>query len=186
VNFQTFPPGDCDFENIIFPQQTHSTNIKEVMTGEEDLLDCDGLFTRNPDLILGIKTADCAPVVFIGEEKFGIVHAGWRGLVNGILENMLDVFSDDCLHKIWVGPLHTSFEIQKDDCYAKIKEGFEEEFFDEEEGVILFRFLDAIKSVLPEHAECSEESTFHNRKWASWRRQKDLSDGQNITVVGFF
>ena len=31
-------------------------------------------------------TADCAPVVLVGDTAVGVVHAGWRGLVAGVIE----------------------------------------------------------------------------------------------------
>lgn len=36
---------------------------------------------------LAIMTADCAPVVLIAEQGFAVVHAGWRGLVAGVVAN---------------------------------------------------------------------------------------------------
>jgi copper oxidase (laccase) domain-containing protein len=33
----------------------------------------------------GIATADCVPVVLRGTSGWGLVHAGWRGLANGII-----------------------------------------------------------------------------------------------------
>ncbi len=184
--YETFPPGSQLDENIIFPKQTHSNRIMEVVTGDENVDMCDGLFTQNREFCLGIKTADCAPVVFIGKKKYGIAHAGWRGLITGILEKMLDAFIDDPLQKIWIGPLHTQFEIQRDDCHKQIKSRFGEKFFDESGGIVQFQFLDAVQSVLPSGSEFHGESTFENEKWASWRRQGDLSSGQNVTVVGNF
>ena len=54
--------------------------------------------------------ADCLPVFFIHKTKFfyGIVHVGWRGLVNGILQNSVNlilknnIFLDDI--QVFVGP----------------------------------------------------------------------------------
>jgi YfiH family protein len=49
----------------------------------------DALVTQSPDIALGVITADCAPVLFY-DPLGGIIaaaHAGWRGAVNGILEN---------------------------------------------------------------------------------------------------
>ncbi len=47
----------------------------------------DGVFSANPDLICSVQVADCLPIYFVhkSEVVFGLVHAGWRGLVNGIL-----------------------------------------------------------------------------------------------------
>jgi YfiH family protein len=48
----------------------------------------DALVTRRPGLLLGIVTADCAPVLFLDEQAgvAGAAHAGWRGAVGGVLE----------------------------------------------------------------------------------------------------
>lgn len=48
----------------------------------------DGMVTAVPGLVLGVITADCAPVLFqdAGAGVVGAVHAGWRGAVAGVLE----------------------------------------------------------------------------------------------------
>ena len=73
-------------KNFLVPNQTHSTNvIFSNLPGEID--NCDGVFTTNPRIICLIKVADCMPIYFAHQNKsvYGIVHAGWRGLTNGIL-----------------------------------------------------------------------------------------------------
>lgn len=52
----------------------------------------DALVTRRPGLLLGILTADCAPVLFAdaGAGVVGAAHAGWRGAVAGVLEATLE------------------------------------------------------------------------------------------------
>jgi len=51
----------------------------------------DGAVTNNPDVLLGIKTADCAPVLMADYQNgvIGAAHAGWRGACNGIVENVV-------------------------------------------------------------------------------------------------
>lgn len=47
----------------------------------------DALVTQQPGLALGIITADCAPVLFLGDNgAVGAAHAGWRGALAGVLE----------------------------------------------------------------------------------------------------
>lgn len=48
----------------------------------------DAMVTRRPGLVLGIVTADCAPVLLADASNgvIGAVHAGWRGAVAGVLE----------------------------------------------------------------------------------------------------
>jgi hypothetical protein len=49
----------------------------------------DGMATDRPHLALGVLTADCAPVLFVDPNArvIGAAHAGWRGAVDGVLDN---------------------------------------------------------------------------------------------------
>ena len=55
--------------------------------------EADGYVTDSPEVTLGIKTADCVPILLCGLSEEGIpiavsaVHAGWRGTVSGIAKN---------------------------------------------------------------------------------------------------
>ena len=73
-------------DSLIIPKQTHSTNILFPMEAGR-ILDTDGVFSSDPNLVCSIQVADCMPVYFVHQldSVFGLVHAGWRGLVNGIL-----------------------------------------------------------------------------------------------------
>ncbi len=48
----------------------------------------DAVVTDRPGIVLGIVTADCAPVLFCDPDAgvVGAAHAGWRGAVAGVLE----------------------------------------------------------------------------------------------------
>ena len=50
--------------------------------------EADGLACRSPGIALGILTADCAPVLLAdaGAGVIGAAHAGWRGALNGVVE----------------------------------------------------------------------------------------------------
>lgn len=49
----------------------------------------DALVTAKPGMILGIVTADCAPVLLADPEAgvVGAAHAGWRGAHGGVIES---------------------------------------------------------------------------------------------------
>lgn len=53
----------------------------------------DAVVTDRPGLVLGVVTADCAPVLFADREAgvIGAAHAGWRGAHGGVLENTVAV-----------------------------------------------------------------------------------------------
>ena len=171
-------------DGVIIPVQTHANTIIEIITGDENLHDCDGLISSNDNTFsLGIQTADCAAICFYDKQKYGVIHAGWRGLVNGIIEKMLDMFDKP---SIFVAPLLNSFEIQKDDCYRQIANKFGTQYFSchQEQGkeIILFHFLEAIKSLLPPETQSDGRNTFDYPKLASWRRDRNRTK-RNYTVI---
>ncbi|NJP03850.1 polyphenol oxidase family protein [Candidatus Gracilibacteria bacterium] len=186
---QTFLPHENLPENIVLPQQVHGTRIVEIVTGEEDLLACDGMFllssNSSSNLKLGIRTADCAPICFWTPEKIGILHAGWRGLVDGIVETMLKNMETPgrlpgADLEIHVGPLLPQFEIQRDHCFYKIQERFGDAFFREKYGMLFFDFHAALRSIIP-NATFDPRSTYLTPDLASWRRDRD--ERRNVTII---
>jgi YfiH family protein len=55
---------------------------------------CDGLITDRPGVALGIRTADCVPLLFVDPVRrvIGVAHAGWRGTALRIASKMVDLF----------------------------------------------------------------------------------------------
>jgi purine-nucleoside/S-methyl-5'-thioadenosine phosphorylase / adenosine deaminase len=51
----------------------------------------DAMVTDRPALLLGILTADCAPVLFADAEAgvIGAAHAGWRGALAGVTDSTI-------------------------------------------------------------------------------------------------
>jgi len=49
----------------------------------------DALVSATPGILLGILTADCAPVLLAdgGNGVIGAIHAGWRGALGGVIES---------------------------------------------------------------------------------------------------
>lgn len=70
--------------------QVHSDGVKKVSdleSAENTEEKFDALISDLPNLLLGVKTADCVPIL-IGDRKtgaFSAVHAGWRGTVESII-----------------------------------------------------------------------------------------------------
>jgi polyphenol oxidase len=59
--------------------------------GEHAGAEADAAVTATPGCLLAVRTADCAPVVLLGGASVGVVHAGWRGLLAGVVEQTVDV-----------------------------------------------------------------------------------------------
>ena len=50
----------------------------------------DAAVTAVPEAVLALHTADCAPVVVVGHGAVGVAHAGWRGVVAGVLSGVVE------------------------------------------------------------------------------------------------
>ena len=51
----------------------------------------DAMVTDDPSMILAVRTADCVPILFASADGrvVAAAHAGWRGVINGIVPNTL-------------------------------------------------------------------------------------------------
>lgn len=80
--------------------QTHSANVEIVgsahkgtgISKEPFLQGVDGLVTKEENIILSVRTADCVPVLLYDKKNrvCAAVHAGWRGTLAGIAENAIE------------------------------------------------------------------------------------------------
>ena len=46
----------------------------------------DAAVTSTPGVVLVVLTADCAPLALASDDAVGVVHAGWPGLLSGVVE----------------------------------------------------------------------------------------------------
>lgn len=69
--------------------QVHGSEVV-VVRGDEEVVEvrgrrADALVTTAPDVAVGVRTADCAPILLAVEDGSAVaaIHAGWRGAVGG-------------------------------------------------------------------------------------------------------
>ena len=72
----------------VLVQQVHLTRC--VVIAEGDKLPstperADGVITNRRDLLVGVSAADCLPLFVVGQSGLAVLHAGWRGVLGGIL-----------------------------------------------------------------------------------------------------
>ena len=80
-------------QNIVRLYQDHTNKAVFIDRPSQYQFRADGVVTNRRGLVLGITTADCAPVLF-ADHKNGIIgaaHAGWRGVLFGIIEHTIDI-----------------------------------------------------------------------------------------------
>jgi YfiH family protein len=75
----------------------HGTEVVVVTRpGEHAGAEADAAVTNVPGCRLAVRTADCAPIgLMAGRQVVGVVHAGWRGLLDGVLERTVSVLRDE-------------------------------------------------------------------------------------------
>ncbi|GAK85070.1 uncharacterized conserved protein [Vibrio ponticus] len=83
----------------IWLNQTHSTHVEVVDKPTSSTLDADGLFTTQRGVVCSAMTADCLPVLLTNTQgtQVAAVHAGWRGLAHGIVENAVEMFEGEVI-----------------------------------------------------------------------------------------
>ena len=83
-------------DNLVMVKQVHGSTIVAAERPDAELAEmpADGLITKVPGLVLGIRTADCVPVFFWDpiQKVAGIAHGGWKGVKDGIIGQMLKIF----------------------------------------------------------------------------------------------
>ena len=89
-------------DKVVHIQQVHGDDIVEARLGE--ILTADGLVTNDPDLVIGVKVADCCGIVLYDPVTGAraAVHSGWRGTVKNIaargVEALVDTYGASPLH----------------------------------------------------------------------------------------
>lgn len=73
---------------LVTVRQIHSDLIHCVSRLPKQVLAGDGLITATPELLVGIQTADCLPIILVDPKQraVGAFHAGWRGTLKRIVE----------------------------------------------------------------------------------------------------
>lgn len=87
-------------------EQVHSNQVVE-LTQESVLPPCDASYTREQHQVCAVLTADCVPVLFCDREGSCVAaaHAGWRGLVNGIIPATIQALPVSTSSLMaWLGP----------------------------------------------------------------------------------
>ncbi|GIU21554.1 MULTISPECIES: peptidoglycan editing factor PgeF [unclassified Shewanella] len=109
--------------NPAWLEQIHSVDV--VDADNSQVHHADGSYTQSKNQVCVVMTADCLPVLLCDENgtEVAAVHAGWRGLCDGIIEVAVNKFSHKPAELIaYLGPAigPTAFEVG-----AEVKAQFE-------------------------------------------------------------
>lgn len=195
---------DMPAKALVTPYQTHGATVAVVKTPvhEGETLQADAMVTKSPGVVLGILTADCAPVLFVDTRAgvAAIAHVGWKGILAGVIEATVGAM-------IGLGASPESVIAVIGPCISKrsyeVGPGFPDNFLDRDSGnyeiftpaprqghflfdfsAYVFRHLYALElksaSRLP-HDTCAEADRFFSYRRSRLAGESDF--GRNLSVV---
>jgi YfiH family protein len=194
---------NCEKKPIIALNQNHGNKVV-CFNNQEDVKNKmigDAIVTTLKNVGISVLTADCVPILFYNPKKkiIGCVHAGWKGALNGIIENTVNKFLElnsnikDLVAAIGPCINHHHYEVSHD---------FYKKFVDQNENNQQFfivlnnkKYLFNIRSYINtklirlgiNNIDHIEMDTFSNEEnFFSYRRSKKNDDkdyGRCISVI---
>lgn len=190
--------------SFVWAKQTHSANIIDIKDNTKDFLyeDVDGFITKRKDVILMTKHADCLPIYFYDtiNKVIGICHSGWKGSFQEIgiktIEKMNKNYGslkENILIGIGIGISMEKYEVG-DEFYNNFKSNFSKDLVDHSFSKVNKKWhFDNIRfnlenfkkyGIPPKNITVSNECTFKNPRFNSFRRDKNLV--RNIGAIFLF
>ena len=190
--------------SLVWAKQTHSANIVDIKNDIQEFFyeGVDGFITQRKDVILVTKHADCLPIYFYDavNKVIGICHSGWKGSFQEIgikvIEKMNKNYGslkENILIGIGIGISMEKYEVG-DEFYENFKSNFSKDLVDCSFSKIDERWhfdnvrfnLENFKKygIPPKNIIVSDECTFKNPRFSSFRRDKNLV--RNIGAIFFF
>ncbi|MFZ4714747.1 MAG: polyphenol oxidase family protein [Bacteriovoracaceae bacterium] len=163
--------------------QTHSCLLLPEEVSHFGLLEGDGfLLEKKAQLPLSIKTADCMPILVIGNLGFTFLHAGWKGLANGILTQGVVKKLEPTYAYIGPSIRQDAFEVTEE-FYQHF--GSYSHRFMRKDGKHFFDLQNTARDMLrrlnPQMiVEDSGVCTYHNKIFNSYRRDHNQERNWNI------
>ncbi|MDE5887933.1 MAG: polyphenol oxidase family protein [Muribaculaceae bacterium] len=183
----------------VTPVQTHSLNVGMVNDRSENGFEnTDALITFSKDIPIGVRTADCVPILLFAQDISGIaaIHAGWRGTLGGIVDRVIDIFvekkADLSLLKAAFGPsvskeiYEVDFELAQKfiDCgfdeYVSYPNGEDRRPHLDLQGINIERLIR--RGVRKENIKPTSHCTYNSKSsdgrflFPSYRREKETSE----------
>lgn len=181
-------------DSVVSMQQVHGNNVVAVTKKDigKTIKECDGLVTNSPDVILRISVADCLPIFFSSENVAGLVHAGWRGLDNKIIQKTVILLNQKLKVKsenvsVYIGPhiCQKHYEVKaevsdKFNVYPKSILKQKNKLYLDLEWVAKEQLISL--GIKAENIKIDKDCTFENKKLKSYRRGD--KSGRSVYLFG--
>ena len=177
---------------IQYMDQVHGNKLEIILSHSSLPIDeTDSLFSSTSNLALGVLTADCLPIALSKKDgsEFAMLHAGWKGLLSGVIESTLTSFTKDCSDvSAWIGPSisQKNYEVGNDLYESFVKKDDESESNFKEKGYDkwLFSLHGEAKRILGKYninVDLSSVCTFESESLFSYRR--DHTENRILSII---
>ena len=177
---------------IQYMNQVHGNRLETIFSHSSLPIDeTDSLFSSTSNLALGVLTADCLPIALSKKDgsEFAMLHAGWKGLLSGVIESTLTSFTKDCSDvSAWIGPSisQKNYEVGNDLYESFVKKDDESESNFKEKGYDkwLFSLHGEAKRILGKYninVDLSSVCTFESESLFSYRR--DHTENRILSII---
>ncbi|MDG2019436.1 MAG: peptidoglycan editing factor PgeF [SAR86 cluster bacterium] len=177
---------------IQYMDQVHGNRVQSISSVSSPIIETDALVSASDNLILGILSADCMPIAISKKDGsvFAIIHAGWRGLISGVIQTCLSSFiNDEIKLTAWIGPSISGgfYEVGPElyDAFMKSDEHSQSNFKRVNPKKWLFDLNGEAKRILKNHnveVHVSNQCTYTNHDlFYSYRR--DQTENRLLTMI---
>ena len=177
---------------IQYMNQVHGNNLETIFSHSTlPINETDSLFSSTSNIALGVLTADCLPIALSKNDgsEFAILHAGWKGLLSGVIESTLTSFTKDCSDvSAWIGPSisQKNYEVGNDlyESFIDKDDGSESNFIEKGNDKWLFSLHGEAKRILGKYdinVDVSSECTFESESLFSYRR--DQTENRILSII---
>jgi YfiH family protein len=194
-----------EFDVIQFVNQVHGADVITIdahskIHGDQNLPKADAIVTTLEKVVIGVFTADCAPIFLYDEVKkiVAVIHAGWKGAKNGVIKSTIAAMKKLGAQNIvaLIGPMiqQKSYEVSQEffDDFTSKNDGNKIFFRDTNKaGKHMFDLPSYVEKKLREEGifeiRNSGIDTYENEKeFFSYRRSTHRAEsdcGRNISVI---
>ena len=177
---------------IQYMDQVHGNKLETILSHSSLPIDeTDSLFSSISKLALGVLTADCLPIALSKKDgsEFAMLHAGWKGLLSGVIESTLTSFTKGCSDvSAWIGPSISfkNYEVGNDlyESFINKDNRSESNFIEKGHDKWLFSLHGEAKRILGKYeinVDFSTECTFESESLFSYRR--DQTENRILSII---
>jgi YfiH family protein len=176
---------------IQYMDQIHGKNLGFISShSSKPIANTDALFSSSTNLALAVFSADCLPIALCKTDgsQFAIIHAGWKGLVSGVVETSISSFTNSSNLCAWIGPSISkqNYEVGKDlyDAFMAKDKNSILNFSKRDSYKFLFNLQGEAERILKKYkinVQTSDICTYNSSSLYSYRKEE--TENRIVTII---